>query len=183
MANIKSLPTVYGGIRYRSRLEARWAVFLDYMDIDFIYEPEGYTDGKVCYLPDFWLPAHELFIEIKPGPLSDAEEAKAKMVVEGTGHRLLALIGFPMEPIQFMADMKRTNLYGRFERDGKTRYRMSYCSYFVQCGCSRVDIRDYSVEPDWLTCDCDDFRPNFLNLNMAAQKARSFQFVGGVANG
>lgn len=55
--SIKAIETSYGGYRFRSRLEARWAVFFDALGITWEYEPEGYvlSDGT-CYLPDFWLP-------------------------------------------------------------------------------------------------------------------------------
>lgn len=65
---IKAIETVYNGYRFRSRLEARWAVFFDAMGIEYRYEPEGFDLDGIWYLPDFWLPAFEngLWIEIKP---------------------------------------------------------------------------------------------------------------------
>jgi hypothetical protein len=59
MAPIKAIETKYGGYRFRSRLEARWAVFFDHAEIEWEYEPEGYEvptpTGTLRYLPDFWL--------------------------------------------------------------------------------------------------------------------------------
>lgn len=53
---IKPIETVYGGYRFRSRLEARWAVFLEHLGLKFDYEPEGFElPGGVRYLPDFWV--------------------------------------------------------------------------------------------------------------------------------
>lgn len=49
------LPTTYRGCRFRSRLEARWAVFFDHMGIGWQYEPQGYLIGGRPYLPDFLL--------------------------------------------------------------------------------------------------------------------------------
>lgn len=51
---IKAIETVYNGYRFRSRLEARWAVFFDTLGIKYEYEPEGFQlpSGKM-YLPDF----------------------------------------------------------------------------------------------------------------------------------
>ena len=52
---IKAIETVYNGYRFRSRLEARWAVFFDVLNVDYEYEKEGFDlDGK-WYLPDFWM--------------------------------------------------------------------------------------------------------------------------------
>jgi len=70
-----AIPTRYRGYHFRSRLEARWAVFFDSCRIKWQYEPEGYdlTDyglaidrpGVGLYLPDFWLPKTETWVEIK----------------------------------------------------------------------------------------------------------------------
>ena len=38
---IKAIETVYKGYRFRSRLEARWAVFFDALGIHYRYELEG----------------------------------------------------------------------------------------------------------------------------------------------
>lgn len=73
METIKAIETEYKGYRFRSRLEARWAVFFDTLEIKWEYEKEGYTlaDGT-NYLPDFWIPLDDdipeeygHFIEIK----------------------------------------------------------------------------------------------------------------------
>lgn len=43
---IKPIETVYKGYRFRSRLEARWAVFFDAQGIEWEYEPENREDCK-----------------------------------------------------------------------------------------------------------------------------------------
>ena len=54
---IKAIETEYKGYRFRSRLEARWAVFFDALGVQWFYEHEGFDLGKSgWYLPDFWLP-------------------------------------------------------------------------------------------------------------------------------
>jgi len=67
---IKPIQTRYNGYHFRSRLEARWAVFFDALGIDYEYEPEGFDLGDgVCYLPDFWLPTFShsgMYCEVKP---------------------------------------------------------------------------------------------------------------------
>lgn len=68
-----AIETHYAGCRFRSRLEARWAVFFDAMGIEWRYEPEGYElehritlkPGTIRYLPDFWLPDLNLHVEVK----------------------------------------------------------------------------------------------------------------------
>lgn len=71
---MKAIETKYKGYRFRSRLEARWAVFFDAIGFDWQYEVEGYhlPNGKM-YLPDFYLPKFNCWIEIKGGEPSDSE--------------------------------------------------------------------------------------------------------------
>lgn len=64
---LKALETVYNGYRFRSRLEARWAVFFDTLGVKYEYEKEGFEmDKGVWYLPDFYLPEDRVWVEIKP---------------------------------------------------------------------------------------------------------------------
>lgn len=74
--DIKPIETLYKGHRFRSRLEARWAVFFDSLGIPWIYEPEGVRlkDGST-YLPDFFLPDCKQFFEVK-GVLSKKDFSK-----------------------------------------------------------------------------------------------------------
>lgn len=68
---IKAIETKYNGYRFRSRLEARWAVFFDAIGIEYEYEKEGYEikdyfDTKTWYyLPDFYLPETSTWCEVK----------------------------------------------------------------------------------------------------------------------
>jgi hypothetical protein len=64
----KAIETGYRGHRFRSRLEARWAVFFDALGLHYDYEPEGYQLTSGWYLPDFWLPAWRCWFEVKPFP-------------------------------------------------------------------------------------------------------------------
>lgn len=77
MMDIKPIETVYNGYRFRSRLEARWAVFFDAAGIRYEYEPEGFDLGDgIYYLPDFYLPDDDVWVEIKGKALSDEEREK-----------------------------------------------------------------------------------------------------------
>jgi hypothetical protein len=64
--NITPIETEYKGYKFRSRLEARWAVFFDRCSIKYIYEPEGFelSNGE-RYLPDFYLPDQDAYFEVK----------------------------------------------------------------------------------------------------------------------
>lgn len=63
--SIKPIETEYSGYRFRSRLEARVAVFFDTLSIKFEYEVEGWDLHGTWYLPDFWLPDLETWVEVK----------------------------------------------------------------------------------------------------------------------
>lgn len=77
MAMIKAIQTEYNGIKFRSRLEARWAVFFDTANIRYEYEPEGYeTEEGQRYLPDFYLPDFDLYVEVK----RDTEEGIKEII-------------------------------------------------------------------------------------------------------
>ena len=66
MAEIKAIETIYKGYRFRSRLEARWAVFFDAALIRYEYEQQGYECDGEYYLPDFYLPDLDVHVEVKP---------------------------------------------------------------------------------------------------------------------
>ena len=98
----KPIETQYKGYRFRSRLEARWAVFLDALGVEWVYEKQGYDIDGTWYLPDFWLPYAPMrqegwghWIEIKPLPLCEDESKLLAGLARQTGHRTFALCGQP----------------------------------------------------------------------------------------
>lgn len=64
---VQAIETRYAGCHFRSRLEARWAVFFDHLKIKWEYEPQGYSLPSGPYLPDFFLPKINggVFFEVK----------------------------------------------------------------------------------------------------------------------
>lgn len=88
MRKPKSIQTEYAGYRFRSRLEARWAVFFDACGVKWEYEPEGYDLGSgLYYLPDFLLhgvagrAAGDLYVEVK-GNMTDIDALKINRFFE-----------------------------------------------------------------------------------------------------
>lgn len=115
---MKAIETKYKGYRFRSRLEARWAVFFDGLGLRWEYEPEGFDlAGADWYLPDFWIPlpgSHHpgagYWIEIKrQGEPSAEEQEKVAALAKETGHNTILLAGNPW-PGECMAY--------KFNRDG-----------------------------------------------------------------
>lgn len=74
---LRAIPTHYNGHKFRSRTEARWAVALDKLGVEYEYEAEGYDLDGINYLPDFYLPKEDCFLEIKGGPPTDQDWEKA----------------------------------------------------------------------------------------------------------
>ena len=108
---MKAIETRYKGYRFRSRLEARWAVFFDALELRWEYEREGYqlSDGT-RYLPDFFvhwdakrsarlLQFREVgyWVEIKGVEPSEEELRKLGALCKETGHIGYLLCGAPGE--------------------------------------------------------------------------------------
>ena len=88
---IRPVETIYNGLRFRSRLETRWAMFFDQIGIEYEYEPEGFalTNGQ-RYLPDFRVVCYgtrifdpnekpfDLWIEVK-GRMTEEDAEKIKI--------------------------------------------------------------------------------------------------------
>jgi hypothetical protein len=105
---MRPIQTVYRGYKFRSRLEARWAVFFDALKIKWEYEPEGYhlSNGEM-YLPDFYLPdlcmcdyetkesktqRSSFYVEVKPERDVDA---KARQLAVDANTKVLMACGVP----------------------------------------------------------------------------------------
>lgn len=88
---IKAIPTEYNGITFRSKLEANYAKLFDYFNMNWMYEVEGYQfqDGT-WYLPDFYFPDQDLFVEVK-GIMSELDEHKIDLLNKVKP----VIVGFP----------------------------------------------------------------------------------------
>jgi len=90
---VRGIPTEYAGVRFRSRLEARWAAFFDLVGWPWQYEPLDLSG----YIPDFVLPLgrggdqRPLLVEVKPA-LYIAELAPHVDKVMRSGWRGEALV-------------------------------------------------------------------------------------------
>lgn len=98
---MKPIETHYNGYRFRSRLEARWAVFFDAIGVEWEYEKEGYDLGDAgWYLPDFWLPrcnsiGDSTWVEVKSEPFTQYELQKCYALSTETDKPCLLLSGMP----------------------------------------------------------------------------------------
>lgn len=97
-SEIKPIETVYRGYRFRSRLEARWAVFFDNASIPFEYEKEGFDVRGTWYLPDFWLPEQRCWVEIK-GEMPSEEYISMLRDFGQKDYPLVMFVGLPGEQL------------------------------------------------------------------------------------
>ena len=103
MNKSKAIETEYKGYLFRSRLEARWAVFFDACGVDWDYEAEGYNVGEnLKYLPDFVLhnvyytnygKYEDVYVEVK-GDMNDKDAEKIKSFA-AAGNRILVVGKIP----------------------------------------------------------------------------------------
>jgi len=89
--DIESIETLYNNIHFRSRLEARWSIFWDALGVKYEYEPTKFDLGEIRYIPDFWLPEREKWVEIKGQMPIDIELRKGQLLAEETHQDVVIL--------------------------------------------------------------------------------------------
>lgn len=100
MTITESVPTDYAGIRFRSRLEARWAVFLATAGIEWRYEPRTLAihvprrHRLIPWLPDFWLPHSAQLAEVKGFMYADGFR-RIRDIAHGTKYDVVILGHIP----------------------------------------------------------------------------------------
>lgn len=95
MYEVKAIETEYNGYLFRSRTEARWAVFFDYIGEPYEYEKECFQLPSGKYLPDFFLPKKNLWVEIKGKEPTEKEWKKCVELYKATETNVLCLWGTP----------------------------------------------------------------------------------------
>lgn len=109
MGQIRAIETEYNGYRFRSRLEARWAVFFDALGVRYEYELEGFDLGdNIWYLPDFYLPDINggTYVEVK-GSMDDDSQQKIDRFADYGEASLYVLGGIPTQ-----SDLEDDDIYG-----------------------------------------------------------------------
>jgi len=138
----KPIETLYQGYRFRSRLEARWAMFYDALGVRWRYEWEGYDLGDgVYYLPDFYFPDLDLWIEVKGKSSAGDEVHKAKRLCEATGQRVYIFFG----DIPYVDGYRLKRDWGSafgFFPDGACSLNHHWCECLV---CGKFGIEPYGA--------------------------------------
>lgn len=77
-------PIKYDGYRFRSVLDARWAVFFKTLGVKYEYEKKNDELNGVWCLPAFWLPELDCWVEIKGQKPTDEEIRKIELLSHNT---------------------------------------------------------------------------------------------------
>jgi hypothetical protein len=171
MVAIAAIPTEYNGVRFRSRLEAKWASFFDRCEWRWSYEPNDF-DG---YIPDFLLHFRvPVFVEVKPLQWDESErdeeilqEARTKIVHAGIAGEVLALGTWvpPSSRFYRLGMMMDVNADGVSPWDWAFAFKCTHCglrsfasesmSFHCRCrGCydernGRGHLDDWDADFDW----------------------------------
>lgn len=190
---LKAKETKYRGYRTRSRLEARWMVFLDTLGEPFEYEKEGYElEDGLSYLPDFWLSNQQCWVEIKGDGITPEEGKKARLLAEQSGYPVFIFSGQIEPAIIRKNEKQRAYLDGGsvaryFEPKMDWLDSMSSCLGWLWAGCSACHT--VGVVGLWrlgtvarACCDCPSprtFSATSPRLQRAYDAARSARFEFG----
>lgn len=161
---LQAIETAYKGYRFRSRLEARWAVFFDVLGVRWEYEKEGFRlKPNDLYLPDFWLP--DFVIDHPDSPKGVWIEIKDERMEREPSVRLKAhLLGAQNRRIAVFCGLPGPDAFGTV-CTGSSEYPVWFADY----------------QRRWLlTSDHSDISPRgWKTLESALYRARSARFEHG----
>lgn len=194
---IQPIETIYKSHRFRSRMEARWAVFMDTAGIPWIYEPDAYDLGDgLRYLPDFYLPSQDVFLEVKNPNAPKQDYEKVRRLVALTHKTAYVFVRPPAPPD-----------WSDYDNEGATAY--FWCSvtgddnsddpkedvgsdnHYVWCECPvcrRLDVQ-FDGRSDRIKCACPKSPHGDKGYNYESQRlmeaygaATSYRFEPGAFN-
>lgn len=183
---VKAIETVYRGYRFRSRLEARWAVFLTECGLKFDYEPEGYELDGIRYLPDFRVHAQHIpaagiyqirpdwqhdtidsfWLEVKGQEFREGDDTwqKAQRLAKSTRLDVVVFAG-QIEPYQPGV------LFGWPKDNTPRQVRFIECPF-----CGAIQACERGSDPD---CFCHGLVEARMRTTTAACKAKQARFEFG----
>ena len=134
MEEIKAIPTKYNNHLFRSRTEARWAVFFDVAKIQYYYEPEGIRiHDSINYLPDFYLPESKTWFEAK-GVLDSVSTEKIEALIKYGGQPVV--IGYSDMTFEACDRWEGEDgvFFERANKDESTLCRCNRCGHYYFMG-------------------------------------------------
>ncbi len=140
---VSALPTTYAGISFRSRIEARWAVFFDALGVTWEYEPEGYSLPSGPYLPDFLLADQDVWFEVKGKPPTDRESSLAFELARATGRTVMVAYHRMPRPEQTTHSGWMCDIQPAPQQSIEAHFDEGWDNYYAWCvcpTCGRVGI-------------------------------------------
>lgn len=122
-ANLTPRPVRYCGVKFRSTLEARYALLFDLIQLKWQYEPRLFWVEPHWYLPDFYFPSLGVWGEVKPKNLNAVEMEKAIGLTRVTRQRIILLVGLPqIGPYNCLptGQLSQTFMFSRLRRKPDT---------------------------------------------------------------
>lgn len=169
---MKAIETEYAGCLFRSRLEARWAVFFDHLEVEWEHEPEGFETSAGRYLPDFRIDL----------PSSYAISEDGRVVVD------VPYMWFEVKPPGFDLDLRHQAFVDESEfplvvaqgmsRDARSQIEHRPAPLVLLCSESRPTPVWFTWDPlgAILECFSPDGVPGERQVNAAYRAARSARF-------
>jgi hypothetical protein len=185
---LQPIKTYYHNTLFRSRLEARWAVFWDALAVTWAYELEGYELPTGSYLPDFWLPQYECFVEIKARTPTDRAKRLAGELARSSEHHVVMVVGMPKSPdplcdpetchdepdtkdlpyhlVGFVGDFRRESWPSDSTWRFETEARMESLYEHLR--------ENYSEHPDWFSAEPQPFEYTTASAWQLIERDREF---------
>jgi hypothetical protein len=175
-------------------MEARWAVFLDEMDVAWTYEQDGFDLAplptstirkRLGYQPDFHLTGLGKWMEYKPVWPTEEEFEKARRLAVLTGESVVFFYG-SMDSPDFRNKNKGNGILVKPSLEEEQNYWWCHCPK-----CDRVGLERWGNAAR-IFCGCGHFKPEDLFDNVdgrhhqfntqrlidAYTLARNYHFIG-----
>lgn len=142
------------------------------------YEPEGFKLPSGQYLPDFWLPRLELWVEVKPTAPSATEELRCEQLCHGRNQTVVVAVGLPEDRAGlkiFCADVSESA--GEVWWDGFWSIKADRLAPCIICN----SLRSFYVSMNHLVplvgfVDEDELDRYLNSCELAAPRSARFEF-------